>query len=82
MCSARRPHWRAPGSPLGLRHPERLSLQVLSALCDILGCTPADLITTNAQSAGIRKAAAQHVFTLGGSSAGQRFSMWSRISAA
>lgn len=32
--------------------PERLSLQVLSAFCDILGCTPADLITTNAQNAG------------------------------
>ena len=26
--------------------PERLSLQVLSAFCDILGCTPADLVTT------------------------------------
>jgi DNA-binding Xre family transcriptional regulator len=24
--------------------PERLSLQTLAALCDILGCTPADLV--------------------------------------
>lgn len=37
--------------------PERLSLQVLAAFCDILGCTPADLVTTNAQNAGVRKAA-------------------------
>jgi DNA-binding Xre family transcriptional regulator len=31
--------------------PERLSLQVLSALCDILECTPADLVTTTAENA-------------------------------
>lgn len=37
--------------------PERLSLQVLSAFCDILGCTPADLVTTTAQNAGVRKTA-------------------------
>jgi DNA-binding Xre family transcriptional regulator len=37
--------------------PERLSLQVLSAFCDILGCTPAELITTSAQNAGVRKTA-------------------------
>jgi DNA-binding Xre family transcriptional regulator len=37
--------------------PERLSLQVLSAFCDILGCTPADLISTSAQNAGVRKTA-------------------------
>jgi DNA-binding Xre family transcriptional regulator len=37
--------------------PERLSLQVLSALCDILECTPADLVTTTAENAGVRKAA-------------------------
>jgi DNA-binding Xre family transcriptional regulator len=30
--------------------PERLSLQVLSAVCDILGCTPADLVTTVLES--------------------------------
>ncbi|MBF9132127.1 helix-turn-helix transcriptional regulator [Plantactinospora sp. S1510] len=37
--------------------PERLSLQVLAAFCDILGCTPAELITTSAQNAGVRKTA-------------------------
>jgi DNA-binding Xre family transcriptional regulator len=37
--------------------PERLSLQVLSALCDILECTPADLVTTTAENAGVRKTA-------------------------
>ncbi len=37
--------------------PERLSLQVLSALCDILGCTPADLVVTTAENAGIRRTA-------------------------
>ncbi len=37
--------------------PERLSLQVLSALCDILSCTPADLVTTTAENAGVRKTA-------------------------
>lgn len=37
--------------------PERLSLQVLSAFCDILGCTPADLVTTSAENAGVRKTA-------------------------
>ena len=37
--------------------PERLSLQVLSAFCDIFGCTPADLISTSAQNAGVRKTA-------------------------
>jgi len=31
--------------------PERLSLPVLAALCDILDVTPADLITTSAASA-------------------------------
>lgn len=35
--------------------PERLSLQVLSALCDILACTPADLVVTTAENAGVRK---------------------------
>lgn len=37
--------------------PERLSLQVMSALCDILACTPADLVATTAENAGIRKTA-------------------------
>ncbi|MGV9310480.1 helix-turn-helix domain-containing protein [Nonomuraea sp. NPDC003727] len=37
--------------------PERLSLQVMSALCDILSCTPADLVATTAENAGVRKTA-------------------------
>src|SRR3981081_4506473 len=37
--------------------PERLSLQVLSAFCDILGCTTADLVTTTAENASVRKTA-------------------------
>ncbi|GGN56001.1 hypothetical protein GCM10011579_016580 [Streptomyces albiflavescens] len=37
--------------------PERLSLQVLAAFCDIFACTPADLVTTTAENAGVRKAA-------------------------
>jgi DNA-binding Xre family transcriptional regulator len=38
--------------------PERLSLQVLSALCDILACTPADLVAITAENAGVRTTAA------------------------
>ena len=38
--------------------PERLSLPVLAALCDILDVTPADLITTTAGTVAARKAAA------------------------
>ena len=37
--------------------PERLSLRVLSAFCDILGCTPADLVLTTAENVGVRKTA-------------------------
>ncbi len=37
--------------------PERLSLQVLSAFCDILSCTPADLVATSAENAGVRRTA-------------------------
>ncbi|MBU3864965.1 helix-turn-helix transcriptional regulator [Streptomyces sp. 4503] len=37
--------------------PERLSLPVLAALCDIFECTPADLIATKAENATIRKVA-------------------------
>lgn len=37
--------------------PERLSLQVMAALCDILSCTPADLVATTAENVGIRKTA-------------------------
>jgi len=37
--------------------PERLSLPVLAALCDIFSCTPAELIATKAQDAPVRKTA-------------------------
>ncbi|MGW0816984.1 helix-turn-helix domain-containing protein [Streptomyces viridiviolaceus] len=37
--------------------PERLSLPVLAALCDIFECTPADLIATKAENAAARKVA-------------------------
>jgi DNA-binding Xre family transcriptional regulator len=37
--------------------PERLSLQVLAALCDIFEVTPADLVPVDAQNAGVRKTA-------------------------
>ena len=37
--------------------PERLSLHVLAALCDIFDTTPAELITTTAANAGVRRAA-------------------------
>jgi DNA-binding Xre family transcriptional regulator len=36
--------------------PERLSLHVLAALCDIFDIDPADLITTSADNVGLRKA--------------------------
>lgn len=37
--------------------PERLSLQVLAALCDIFSCTAAELIATRVQDAPLRKTA-------------------------
>ncbi|MEW1615217.1 MULTISPECIES: helix-turn-helix transcriptional regulator [unclassified Streptomyces] len=37
--------------------PERLSLQVLAAFCDILACSPADLVATPAENDGVRKTA-------------------------
>jgi DNA-binding Xre family transcriptional regulator len=37
--------------------PERLNLKTLVALCDILGCTPTDLIEPVAEPAKRRKAA-------------------------
>ncbi|MFD9305405.1 helix-turn-helix domain-containing protein [Streptomyces sp. NPDC060048] len=37
--------------------PERLSLQVMAALSDILSCTAADLVATTAENAGVRKTA-------------------------
>jgi DNA-binding Xre family transcriptional regulator len=38
--------------------PERLSLPVLAALCDILSCTPNDLIVTQAEAAAKPRKAA------------------------
>jgi DNA-binding Xre family transcriptional regulator len=35
--------------------PERLSLPVLAALCDILDVTPADLIVTKAENTDLRR---------------------------
>ncbi|CAM01623.1 DNA-binding Xre family transcriptional regulator [Saccharopolyspora erythraea NRRL 2338] len=35
--------------------PERLSLPVLAAVCDIFACTPADLITTSAEDKTVRR---------------------------
>ncbi|WP_284740256.1 helix-turn-helix domain-containing protein [Amycolatopsis sp. RTGN1] len=35
--------------------PERLSLQVLAALCDIFATVPSELIVTDAENVGIRK---------------------------
>ena len=37
--------------------PERLSLPTLTALCDILSCTPNDLIEVSAEPGRLRKAA-------------------------
>ncbi|GGV55077.1 hypothetical protein GCM10010245_87120 [Streptomyces spectabilis] len=37
--------------------PERLSLPVLAALCDIFDCTPADLTSTRAENAAVRRVA-------------------------
>jgi DNA-binding Xre family transcriptional regulator len=37
--------------------PERLSLPVLAALCDIFACTPAELIATRAQDVRARRTA-------------------------
>ncbi|MGC5006731.1 helix-turn-helix domain-containing protein [Streptomyces sp. DT203] len=36
--------------------PERLSLSLLAALCDILDCTPAELIITSAENLSARRA--------------------------
>jgi len=37
--------------------PQRLSMDTLAALCDILGCTPNDLIEIEAVNAKVRKTA-------------------------
>jgi DNA-binding Xre family transcriptional regulator len=38
--------------------PERLSLPVLAALCDVFACSAADLIATRAENMTVKKAAA------------------------
>ncbi|MEO3876774.1 helix-turn-helix transcriptional regulator [Nonomuraea sp. B12E4] len=43
--------------------PERLSLPVLAALCDIFTCTPTELIATRAQNATSRATASGHNVT-------------------
>jgi DNA-binding Xre family transcriptional regulator len=40
------------------RTPERLSLPLLAALCDILGVTPAELIVTSAENVALQGSAA------------------------
>jgi len=36
--------------------PERLSLTIMAALCDIFGVEPGDLVLTDATNVGVRKA--------------------------
>ncbi len=43
---------------LVVRVPERLNLTALAALCDILACTPSDLIEPHAQAPTSKRAAA------------------------
>lgn len=52
MLSASQIHRLVTGTP------ERLSLPVLAALCDLLEVTPAELIVTSAENATTRKTAA------------------------
>ncbi|MGV9670818.1 helix-turn-helix domain-containing protein [Gordonia sp. NPDC003504] len=37
--------------------PERVSLQVMAAICDVFACTPADLVTVTAADARRKKTA-------------------------
>lgn len=39
--------------------PQRLSMDILAALCDILGCTPNDLIEVEVVNAEVRKTAGE-----------------------
>ncbi len=39
--------------------PQRLSMDTLAALCDILGCGPGDLIEVEVVNTGVRKAAGE-----------------------
>ncbi len=40
--------------------PQRLSMDTLAALCDILGCSPNDLIDVEVVNEQVRKAAGDH----------------------
>jgi len=41
--------------------PQRLSMDTLAALCDVLGCTPNDLIEVTAAATEVRKSAGSGV---------------------
>jgi hypothetical protein len=57
--------------------PERLSMRVLIALCDILDCTPADLIDPYAESAR-RKTAGESAAVVAELKPDPRLWDWSR----
>ena len=42
--------WRLVTQP-----PQRLSMDVLAAMCDILGCEPSDLIKVRVENASVKK---------------------------
>jgi DNA-binding Xre family transcriptional regulator len=52
VCLSREQVYRLVTQP-----PQRLSMDTLAALCDILGCTPSDLIEIETVNAEVRKAA-------------------------
>jgi DNA-binding Xre family transcriptional regulator len=61
--------------------PERLSMKVLITLCDILDCTPADLIDPYAESAAGRKTAGEPAAAVTGLKPGlrpERAASWTR----
>ncbi|WP_063856844.1 helix-turn-helix domain-containing protein [Streptomyces cyaneogriseus] len=50
--------------------PQRLSMDTLAALCDILGCTPNDLVEVRVTNTQVRKTAADGRGGRGGTGAG------------
>ncbi|MFF0711004.1 MULTISPECIES: helix-turn-helix domain-containing protein [Gordonia] len=52
--------------------PERVSLQVMAAICDVFACTPGDLVTVTATDARRRKTASDNVVDLGRSARPKR----------
>lgn len=44
--------------------PERVSLQVMAAICDVFACTPGDLITVTAADKRRRRTATENVVDL------------------